>query len=188
MAWPLDRIETLKQRWSEGASATTIAMEFHITRSAVLGQVHRMRQADPDTFIRRRDDRGLRKLPKPKATTIYGPRRKQHRDYLSFERPEPFVPAVANIVPLNIPLLALAEDSCRFPTTETTPFLFCGHVKQDESSYCAAHHKICNRKPRNISEERREELRERAYWMRKLAPAINPRGSLATSIFAEAAE
>ena len=42
-SWTGDRIELLRQRWADGISATQIAAELGgVSRSAVLGKVHRL--------------------------------------------------------------------------------------------------------------------------------------------------
>ena len=43
-------------------------------------------------------------------------------------------------------LVDLEKHDCRFPFGEN-PFLFCGEVKRDDSSYCDFHHRICWVKP-----------------------------------------
>ena len=43
MAWSDERVELLKQLWSEGKSASQIAQRLGgVTRNAVIGQVHRL--------------------------------------------------------------------------------------------------------------------------------------------------
>lgn len=37
------------------------------------------------------------------------------------------------------PLLDLAPSDCRWPVTDTKPFLFCGLPRAAPSSYCACH-------------------------------------------------
>lgn len=46
-----------------------------------------------------------------------------------------------------MPRLAdLANNQCRYPVTQETPFVFCGREKIEHSSYCARHHKLCVKK------------------------------------------
>src|SRR6056300_126663 len=43
MAWTDDRVETLKQLWTDGLSASQIARKMGgVTRNAVIGKVHRL--------------------------------------------------------------------------------------------------------------------------------------------------
>jgi hypothetical protein len=44
----------------------------------------------------------------------------------------------ADIIPLNIPLLALEHHHCRWPYGEKD-FVFCGHDKMFGESYCEGH-------------------------------------------------
>lgn len=49
-------------------------------------------------------------------------------------------------IPLNKNILELANDDCRY--IEGEDHLFCGHQVREGSSYCPAHHDICNRSDR----------------------------------------
>ena len=50
MAWTEERVEMLKQLWTDGLSASQIARKMGgVTRNAVIGKVHRLgfRPSDP---------------------------------------------------------------------------------------------------------------------------------------------
>jgi GcrA cell cycle regulator len=51
---------------------------------------------------------------------------------------------VADVVPLNLPLLELGPGMCRWPYGEG-PYVFCGHGTLDEASYCCAHQALATR-------------------------------------------
>lgn len=50
-------------------------------------------------------------------------------------------------VSLNIPLADLPENGCRY--IEGDDLLYCGHVRQANSSYCPHHHAIVWVQPRS---------------------------------------
>ena len=159
MPWAPEKIETLKTLWSKGFSATQIAQEIGGTRSAILGQIHRMRQYEPELFSRRRLENGQRRPKKYKPV----PRQiRKPREIISYERPVEFVPVVVELPALNLSIFDLAQNSCRYPVTEDSPFLYCGHAQQKDSSYCAAHHRVCYAKPQQISDEERDRRAQRA--------------------------
>lgn len=54
------------------------------------------------------------------------------------------------------PLLDLERGECRWPVTDTKPFLFCSEPQADESSYCACH------KAMSLSETQPQPLTDRA--------------------------
>ena len=41
--WTAEREEALRRLWANGASATAIGIELHMSRSAILGKVHRLK-------------------------------------------------------------------------------------------------------------------------------------------------
>src|SRR5579862_6707328 len=52
--WNEARVALLTRRWAQGASASMIACELGgVSRSAVLGKVHRLKLKQPDTKLRR---------------------------------------------------------------------------------------------------------------------------------------
>jgi hypothetical protein len=62
----------------------------------------------------------------------------------------------APVEPLHLTFEQLVSDSCRYPYGDNTPFTFCGHRVQAESSYCP-HHKMlcCEQTPRQRAAFRR---------------------------------
>lgn len=49
----------------------------------------------------------------------------------------------------NISFAELNEHTdCKFPTTDDSPYFFCGLPRINESSYCLHHHQICYRSER----------------------------------------
>lgn len=51
------------------------------------------------------------------------------------------------IVPRNLPFLALEANDCRYPYGDDV-FTFCGHPKREGSSYCTPHFHLTRQEPR----------------------------------------
>jgi GcrA cell cycle regulator len=127
MNWSDDRVEQLKNLWTEGLSASQIARALGgVTRNAVIGKVHRLGLAGRASPSRSERPR----LPMaPKAA--------------------PVAPAVA--VGAEAPLtfdagshatvLTISDRMCRWPIGDpsATEFHFCGHSPKSGSPYCEAH-------------------------------------------------
>lgn len=127
-AWAKSRIATLKQMWAGGATAAAIAECLGVSRSAVLGKIHRLRlrtateeqpaaqaSSEPAAPKRRRRQRRQRRQRRPPR-----PRRR------------------------GISLLGLTNDTCRWPHGEPgrSGFFFCGALGADLEGgrpYCACH-------------------------------------------------
>jgi len=118
MAWTDERIELLRNLWSEGHSASQIVEKLGegATRNAVIGKAHRL---------------GLSSRPSPvktdskKAKTA--PARKK--------------PPKAPVVPDRITLLDLRERMCKWPIGHPgeVDFHFCGKKSVPGQPYCAMH-------------------------------------------------
>lgn len=54
---------------------------------------------------------------------------------------------VAEIAFKGIPFVETDDSTCMYPEGDGGSMLFCGNPRQDESSYCPAHHAICWLKP-----------------------------------------
>lgn len=54
------------------------------------------------------------------------------------------------------PLLDLERGECRWPVTDTKPYLFCAEPRDGESSYCACH------KAMSVAEAQPQPLTDRA--------------------------
>lgn len=146
----------LTQIWNvEKLSAAECASVLGISRSAVMGKVHRLgldrRAPSPVKASKRsggngsagkyrgvvaaaRKARAAKAAPKP--------------DRIKLPPPQVFTPAgedlavgAWNALPGTTPvaLELLARDGCRWPIGEDAPFLFCGCKAAAGSSYCATH-------------------------------------------------
>lgn len=155
--WTVVRIETLKSLWSEGKSASEIATALGagVTRSAVIGKVHRLKLPARSNPVRAErpsgsrgnagKDRGLvdavrkaRSKAQPKAAAIN-------------HRLATLVPVRAVPVPNDLPewsarrrLLDLGSDDCRYCNGDplTADHSFCGEPVRPGTSWCEAHYSI----------------------------------------------
>ena len=141
--WTDDRIASLKQMWAEGASAAAIAERLGgLSRSAVLGKIHRLRPGlakEPSVAKKTRATKKKRAaaktLHKPTAPEQCGPTRRvvpspQPQTNESWQRGKS--------------LLELTNDTCRWPHGEpgTRGFFFCGVPGADLEGgkpYCVHH-------------------------------------------------
>ena len=137
---------------SHSAAARIITKEFHwvgreMTRNASIGLATRNgysngRQPSKPSGKKRRRRKPMPQ-PKPKALPI-------------------------SSEPLNIPLTALSEHTCKYPTySHGRQHLFCGHaVSAPGSSWCHAHERLVWNAPSNrdpASEAKRQAAVRRAF-------------------------
>lgn len=127
-SWPIEHDEMLKdcmQTMSFSKVAAQINAKFgtSYSRNATIGRAARMGLQKPK---RRRKPRAPRPASVPRLRIIP-----------QFKLDTTGLRCVVG-GSLNIPLTDLESDQCRWPYGEG-PFLFCGHVRDGESSYCAAH-------------------------------------------------
>lgn len=103
------------------------------TRNAVIGRNHR--KGTRSLRLVKNDNHKRTRISKLKRVRISKP------------KPEPVMPIsceeirTADVVPLNLPLLELREQMCRYPYGDND-FLFCGNPTLEGMSYCWEHHGI----------------------------------------------
>jgi GcrA cell cycle regulator len=145
MGWTDERVELLKKLWSDGLSASQIAVELGgVTRNAVIGKVHRLglsgRAKSPSSAVPRpRKARSSGHLIRMSRPTVRG------NTALAYDfdtDPEPDL--------LEIPteqrksLLQLNELTCRWPVGDpgNPDFFFCGGQADHEVPYCTYHARV----------------------------------------------
>lgn len=151
MSWTDERVALLKKLWADGMSASQIANQLGgVTRNAVIGKVHRLRlsgRAKPASSG-----------PRPRKPRTSSPHRPASRGYVSGNtalkaraHPSPRrlpapIPAEDVVVPisLNVPLIALNEEMCRWPIGDPAVegFHFCGHKNFNGLPYCEYHSRL----------------------------------------------
>jgi GcrA cell cycle regulator len=134
MDWSEERTATLKKLWLEGLSASQVARQLGgVSRSAVIGKVHRLGITVRETPVRQR-------------TTVRSPSR------IVVRRPTRETTAAPHVAPRferteedllpTSGILELGTHSCRWPigNPEGDDFGFCGRPKQTaRGSYCEQH-------------------------------------------------
>lgn len=158
VGWNDERVERVKTLWANGLTAEQIASDIGgVTRSAVLGKVHRLKLADRTTSPRTKKPRQALKSAdfrrhshgasaKSVANTIdralFGADRPNiNPRYLesapSAQLPLPFVPPHE-----RKSILELEDTDCRWPCTERPPHMFCGRPKESGLPYCPSHCRV----------------------------------------------
>ena len=113
--WTDERLEKLKELWTQGLSISQIGEALGVSRNAIAGKAHRM---------------GLPKRPSP----ISRPK---------VEKPKVVMPEFTENLPLRLELrqLELSRSKCCRPTgaPEKNGFVFCGDAIVPGKPYCLTH-------------------------------------------------
>lgn len=135
VVWTEEEDATLKRLWAEGYSGSEIGVILHRTRNAIIGRVHRL-DLPPRAVATMTPPKSGKRRAAPRPLK---PRRVTH-----FPRVELTVAVVAP-VPAMASVMALTARMCRYPIGDPKKpgFGFCGAKKQEGSSYCGFHHRIC---------------------------------------------
>lgn len=150
IVWSDDRVERLKRLWGDGHSAGRIAALLGgISRSAVIGKVHRLglseRKGSPHSR-RAAHLRSLRKrIVRPKRFTA--PRRSRFAEYLAALQaspagvPPPAADDVARVSFSDLEETRTAAKHCRWPVGDPKlpGFGFCGCQPVPGLPYCEQH-------------------------------------------------
>ena len=151
--WTLEQSEALKDfvlsglSYAKSAAAINDQFGTAYSRNAAIGRANRIGLAVPVK---------AKQPPRKRKPQPYKPRDKSRQKYSSVAKR--FYEVLDNveieqlrcveITPLNVSLVDLEPGDCRYPTSDA-PFLFCGHPKQDGSSFCTPHHHLCWVPPRS---------------------------------------
>jgi GcrA cell cycle regulator len=152
LEWNQSRVALLTRRWAEGASASVIARELGgVSRSAVLGKVHRLKLRQPELKLQRLRRAGAAR--KRRLGARRGPRGSGAMALKAAFRAlglDP--PAGARDARLDhasagkafgapCGLLDLSDRTCRWPVGEPSEvgFAFCGAVPFAHYPYCIGH-------------------------------------------------
>jgi GcrA cell cycle regulator len=132
-----ERNDRILTRWVNGESAGMIAKAFvGLSRSAVMGVVHRARRAGRCE----RDGGPTKSLPRPRAFRTYAPRVKKEAPAMK-ER----VRVAPGAAPsLNLSLSDLGRGQCKWATTphDSAAHRFCGHPATPGKPYCEPHARL----------------------------------------------
>jgi GcrA cell cycle regulator len=143
MAWTEDRVETLKQLWTDGLSASQIARKMGgVTRNAVIGKVHRLGlsgRATPARVSTARVNTSTARV-RPAAPSLASGR-SRFRDASLDDLKEEVIPQPILSPEERASVLHLTEHTCKWPIGDpgTTEFHFCGARAKSGSPYCTTH-------------------------------------------------
>jgi GcrA cell cycle regulator len=137
MEWNEERIEALARLWREGLSASQVARQLGgISRSAVIGKVHRLGIAGRETPSR---PRNLGGRPPSRIRVSAGGTARRPSPPRAPRTPAP-PRAVFEVAP-TATILTLSEHGCRWPIgdPDEAGFGFCGRLRSGHAAYCAGH-------------------------------------------------
>jgi len=129
MGWTDERVEQLKNLWTEGLSASQIARALGgVTRNAVIGKVHRLGLAGRATPARS-DRPRMPSVPKVMTRTYMPPPPVVEEDPVTFDDGS------------HVTVLTINDRMCRWPIGDPSEgaFHFCGRNPKSGSPYCEAH-------------------------------------------------
>jgi GcrA cell cycle regulator len=159
--WTEDRVNTLKQLWADGLSASQIAarLGLGVTRNAVIGKVHRLNLAGRATQPRNTAPRAPRKTREPSipgrspsmptaGATALKPFHQTAPRPMPLPEPKP-LRLVDNAKDGRITILHLSDKTCKWPIGDPMheDFCFCGHGPREGSPYCEYHARIAYQPP-----------------------------------------
>jgi GcrA cell cycle regulator len=161
--WSNDRIETLKQLWENGWSASNIADHFNaedpglgLTRNAVIGKVSRLKLPGRTTQT---IQHGRQRAARPKKTPWGKPwRAARGKPFVFAQKTSALREIIADIAPLppsqatDIPrktLQQLQPGDCKFPCAPegSKEEMFCAEERVEGAPYCKDHARRCFQPP-----------------------------------------
>ena len=162
MSWTDERVELLRRLWTEGLSASQIAVRLSqgVTRNAVIGKVHRLNLAG--------------RAPQPRSAAPRAPRKQREPSLPGRSASMPSLPTAGNTAlkallrphvapprpaalaepqPVRlvdrlkggrVTILHLSDKTCKWPIGDPghDEFCFCGHGPRDGSPYCEYHARL----------------------------------------------
>jgi GcrA cell cycle regulator len=164
MSWTDERVETLKRRWNDGASASTIASELgNTSRNAVIGKIHRLKlPGRPQTAKPKPAATQERRRPMSKGSRVSVKIQARQSD---MGRTEIALPTFVEL-PFRMPetsffgtdaLVALSEKTCKWPVGDPRDgdFRFCNADKCNDNAYCLHHQRMAYSPKENRERVRR---------------------------------
>lgn len=141
--WTPERKQIVITLWNEGQTAESIGSVFGVSRSAILGVVHRM------GLQKRRGDARPRANRKP-ITKFNFASGKGGREPLATVAKDPFVHRETVVAPEDqrIAFEALEDGRCKYAHGDDPPYSFCGaKAVAFGVSWCATHFQVVTGAP-----------------------------------------
>lgn len=152
LPWTEGRIAHLKARWLQGVTARQIARELGggISRSAVLGKIHRLGFADLSprswvhrSHVKRAGERRISHQLRAALGWTFAGQQRPPPAWVIEAKPYVEDPRIDADIPLaqRRSLLELTRGACRWPVGDPShpDFFFCGAEALRGEPYCAAH-------------------------------------------------
>ena len=135
-SWSEEEVEHCRRLLLQGLTPKDIGPLMGKTRNAVCGMVFRnpvLKQAQQERLSMMSHGDRYRHLWKPK------PARQ------AVEQPAVHLkPAAYDARALKVALIDLRPNQCRYPVSNGTPHVFCGHLRwSDQTMYCEHHQRRC---------------------------------------------
>lgn len=147
----MSKVEQLVKLWRDGVSATLCGRHLGVTRNAIIGKLHRLREKHGAEYVAPRVGKkptptGWQAQRKPRAKSKTILKQTACNSYVLIKANELKQRVSADVWPGAIDasepvaLLDLEPHHCRWPVDgEGKHTRFCGAVKTDNSSYCKHH-------------------------------------------------
>jgi GcrA cell cycle regulator len=139
MEWNEERVATLTKLWREGYSASQVARQLGgVSRSAVIGKVHRLGLAGRDAPSRPHSPGGR---PSNRIRATAGGVRRAAAAVRQARPEAPIAPRIQIELSPTATMTTLTEHACRWPIGDPDQpgFGFCGRLKGPHAAYCAGH-------------------------------------------------
>jgi GcrA cell cycle regulator len=148
--WTVENVETLERLWLiDGMSASLIAeqMQGGLTRCSVIGKVHRLKLTRGYS-----EQPSIRKPAGNGWTKERGPYRRSDRPRrvatpqppkLPRVKVAPVAPIVLEPPSLDLTILQINSQTCKWVHGDSPNWNFCGHPVQPDKPYCVHHAERC---------------------------------------------
>lgn len=136
--WTAERRKIVTTLWNEGQPASYIANVFGVSRSSILGLVHRMGLSN-----RRIGTAHAPRKPKPPTKFNFATNATKADPKPS----EPYVHRETIVTPeherVTFEALDQFDKRCRYPHGENPPYAYCGARAVIGQPWCLTHFKVC---------------------------------------------
>jgi len=176
MSWTDERVELLRQHWTEGKSASQIAslLGHGLTRNAIIGKVHRLglsgraQSASPAPSRPRPapSQQPAHRPPRAASRVVHGATALAIAPLAEAEAEPKVYEGVVLPMSLRVTIVELREAMCRWPLGDPTSpdFRYCGSPAA-AGPYCAHHGKLAYQP---AQDRRRERDRQRRLALARI--------------------